>query len=210
MLAMVNMVNAVKAKRIVAFSMSLMALSLLLCPVPVANAAITEHKMRLAQKVLDHPSIILIDYMVAYPLAADRSYASPLQNVMDIASGKKASRSSYGNAPGGTTDIDARVFLALLALADKYGEVEVTSIAGNSHAKNSPHYSGRAIDIRRLGGKMVNRRNVKMKAFREYAIRELGALVVLGPGDPGHDGHIHISFSWGVRKITGNYSTLAK
>jgi hypothetical protein len=207
---MIAVVSVAKAKRVVALSMLLTALLLLLCPAPTANAVITAEKMRIAQEVLDHPQIILIDYMIAYPLDESRNYASPLQNVMDIASGKKASRSNYGNAPGGETDIDIRVLRALLALAEKYGEVEVTSIAGNSHSKRSPHYSGRAVDIRHLGGKMVNRRNVNMKQFREYAIRELGALVVLGPGDPGHAGHIHISFSWGIKLTEDSRSVFLK
>jgi hypothetical protein len=43
-----------------------------------------------------------------------------------------------------------------------------------------------------------------MNVFREYAINELGAQVALGPGDRGHDGHIHISFSWGVRLAPGS------
>ena len=66
-------------------------------------------------------------------------------------------------------------------------------IAGGSHSKNSRHYAGVALDVNVINGKRVSRLHADYQRFMKMA-RDLGATEVLGPGDKGHDGHVHIAW----------------
>jgi zinc D-Ala-D-Ala carboxypeptidase len=60
-------------------------------------------------------------------------------------------------------------------------------------AANSAHYRGKALDVDRIHGIPVNASNPFYTAF-ESACFYYGASLILGPGDPGHDTHIHCAW----------------
>jgi hypothetical protein len=123
--------------------------------------------------------------------------ATPRQEILDIAAGRTARRSSYQNAPGGSTTIDLRLLKALRRLG-QLGSVEVSEIAGGSHAGHSAHYLGKGLDIRAVNGAGVGR-----GARYSWVIdlcRSYGAVQVFSPSyDPygGHGTHVHCGWSTG-------------
>jgi hypothetical protein len=112
-------------------------------------------------------------------------------NVVDVSEGQVARRSSYENAPGGSTTLDVRMLKALRRMGVG-GRVTVSEIAGGSHSRGSLHYSGRAIDVMTVNGAPV-------RAGSSYglvldACRAYGAARIFHPRyDPygGHQGHVH-------------------
>lgn len=145
---------------------------------------------QLAQQVLNHPNILLWQYS---PIASGTSDgADALNNIRDIAVGLSARRSSYGNAPGGTVNLNPRMLQGMLQLADTYN-IRITSIAGGSHSPTSRHYAGVAFDIDKINGTPVNFSNPDYQALMRRC-RALGATEVLGPGDAGHNTHVHCAW----------------
>jgi uncharacterized Zn-binding protein involved in type VI secretion len=121
-----------------------------------------------------------------------RDQANPQQEINDAAAGNPVNRSNYQNAPGGTTGLNQD---ALTQMND-YGkdhDIDVSEIAGGSHSANSRHYSGLGYDVTSIDGQAVNSSNT-MNSDLMDAGRDGGATEVLGPGDPGHDGHIHLAW----------------
>ncbi len=118
--------------------------------------------------------------------------ATPRQNIVDTANGGAASRSSYGNAPGGTVFLDTRMLNGMITLSSSWSYY-VTSIAGASHSATSRHYDGVAVDVGSINGSLVSSSNPYQSAFRSKCA-SLGATEVLGPGDSGHSGHIHCAW----------------
>lgn len=115
--------------------------------------------------------------------------ADARSNIRDTANGGAARRSSYGNAPGGWTYLDARMLRGMLAVANTYS-YRVTAIAGGSHSKGSSHYRGVVFDVDTINGRGVNSSNPYYRSFMA-ACRSAGAVTVLGPGTAGHSTHIH-------------------
>jgi hypothetical protein len=142
----------------------------------------------LAKQILNTPQIVLDTTL---PSGMPPDGADAYANMTETAAGKPATRSSYGTAPGGSTALDPRMLAGLLSMHDKYGwDVEVSCIAGGEHAKNSRHYAGLAVDIWKINGEPVSASHPLYKHVMA-ALREQGATEVLGPGDPGHAGHVH-------------------
>ena len=76
--------------------------------------------------------------------------ATARDNIVDTAAGRPAKRSSYGDAPGGTTPLDARMLQALVSIysAGYTSMCPVTAIAGSEHSSDrSAHYTGKAFDL---------------------------------------------------------------
>ncbi|MDQ1713473.1 MAG: trimeric autotransporter adhesin [Frankiaceae bacterium] len=120
-----------------------------------------------------------------------RDLATARQNVVDVAAGRLARRSSYQNAPGGYTSIDIRLLRAIRAMGAA-GTVTVSEIAGGSHAPGSMHYSGHGLDINWVNGAHVGRGAAYGMAIN--ACRANGAVRVFSPSyDPygGHGNHVH-------------------
>ena len=105
-------------------------------------------RQKYAKQILNNSKIVLAK---AHPSGV-RDNAFAYNNVLDTANGKAASRSSYGNAPGGSVYLDADLLKIILDLQAKYGTVYVSEICGASHSKNSLHYRGIAVDITNVGG----------------------------------------------------------
>lgn len=146
-------------------------------------------RQALAQEILRHDRISLADFHVS----GRRDKATALDNVRHTARGAKASRSSYGNAPGGFTQLDNRMLAGMIKLADEGYGIRVTEIAGGSHSPKSRHYTGVAFDLDYINGTKVGWGNPYYRQFMKRC-RRLGATEVLGPGDRGHNTHVHVAW----------------
>jgi hypothetical protein len=118
--------------------------------------------------------------------------ANAKQNILDTSAGQAARRSAYGNAPGGTVFLQARLLEGMLALAEGFS-FHVAELCGGSHSGNSRHYAGVAADINAINGRHVDADHPNVREFKQ-ACRNLGATEVLGPGDPGHSTHVHTAW----------------
>lgn len=105
------------------------------------------------------------------------------QNILNTAEGRPAYTSVRGEGGGGQTNLDSRMLAGILA-ASQVSPVTVTFVAGGDHSDNSLHYDGKAFDAG-LSGKWPD-----MLA----ACKAAGAREILGPGDSGHDTHIHCAW----------------
>lgn len=133
--------------------------------------------------------------LAAVHVGGIRDLAHPRQNGADLAAGRPAHRSSYGNAPGGYTSVDIRVLRAIRAMGAR-GSVTVSEIVGGDHARGSKHFSGRAVDISWVNGRHVGPGSGFQRAVD--ACRAHGANVIFSPAyDPygGHHNHVHCQ--WG-------------
>jgi len=111
------------------------------------------------------------------------------QNIADTAAVLPAKRSSYDGAPGGTVPLGAALLDGMLAFAGDFS-FRVSEIAGGSHSPTARHYVGLAFDIDQLNGNAVNADNPDVSSVKQ-SLRSFGATEVLGPGDPGHNTHVH-------------------
>lgn len=80
---------------------------------------------------------------------------------------------------------------ALLNIANSGWTFQVNELAGGSHSAGSKHYYGRAVDVQ-VGSGTVTRGYADL--FMQKCRNE-GATVVLGPGNPGHNNHVHCQWS---------------
>lgn len=131
--------------------------------------------------------------------------ATPDENIQDIVEGGDPDRSAYDGGPGGEVAMSQVVLDSLNALtAAPYGfSVRVSEITGGKHSggkkevdkgKGSKHYYGEAFDIDMINGKVANAANPDTAKLMK-ACRALGATLVLGPGSPGHDTHVHAEWT---------------
>ncbi len=155
-------------------------------------------RQELANKVINHPNIGLSKLHTN----GIKDAATPYLNVVDFGLGKPAKLSSYGRAPGGSTEISEVLLQVMLALAHRGFKFRVTEIAGGQHSYSSRHYLGLAFDINELNNRPVNNRNPYYKRFMALC-RKLGATEVLGPGDADHSNHIHLAWP---RSLVQQYS----
>jgi zinc D-Ala-D-Ala carboxypeptidase len=70
----------------------------------------------LAQQILENNSITL----ATTHISGVNDSATARQNIIDMADGQSASRSSYGNAPGGTVTLKINLLQMILNLAQTY------------------------------------------------------------------------------------------
>lgn len=153
------------------------------------EAQITE-RQDLAQQIRNRPAINLIDFHVS---GNYEPRSTAFQNVKDTAQGERAWRSYWGHYPNSRVYLTARMLRGMLKLRTVKGySFRVTAIAGGRHSSTSRHYAGLAFDVDRVNGGPVNSSNPRW-GFRQ-ACRDLGATEVLGPGDPGHDTHLHCAW----------------
>lgn len=120
-----------------------------------------------------------------------RDNADAKQNIDDTAAGRDAATSRYGDAGGRRVEIKLPVLRGMWSLQKKY-TFTVTEIAGGDHSSGSNHYAGRAIDVSNINGRGVGA-GAPHAGFMATC-RSLGANEVLGPGDPGHDTHVHCAW----------------
>jgi len=98
--------------------------------------------------------------------------ATAQHNIEDAAAGRKVSLSNYGNAPGGTVDLNPKLLEGLYILSLKY-KFTVSELAGASHSVGSEHYKGNSVDINWLNDIHVGATHPDAKAFIKDA-KKLG------------------------------------
>ena len=159
------------------------------CSVSNGSRRSLSNRQQLATALLASDKVVFANYHVS----GRRDNATALDNIQQTAAGLPASRSYYGRAPGGTTQLHPQMLAAMKKMVDEGYSFNVTSIAGSSHSSRSRHYLGVAFDVNYING-------VKVKAGAPYwrdFIRKceaMGATETLGPGDPAHSGHIHLAW----------------
>lgn len=153
-----------------------------------ATDAIPPTAAQLAQRILANPRI----KVGTQHLSRVRDNATADKQLAATAQGQKASRSSYGHAPGGCVALDRRMLAGMLSLAETYS-FHVAEIAGGSHCTDSRHYAGVAFDVLRINGAAISAAHPHWRAFIQKA-RSLGATETLGPGVAGHATHIHLGW----------------
>ncbi|MGW4064229.1 hypothetical protein ACWEGE_38475 [Amycolatopsis sp. NPDC004747] len=119
--------------------------------------------------------------------------ATALKEINQAASGLAAQRSSYGTAPGGSVCLKESMLKGLYFVGSAY-RLSISEIAGGSHTAGSAHYDGRAFDISVINGVTVDSGNAYYRDVMQ-SCRNNGASLVLGPGDAGHDTHLHCQWS---------------
>ncbi|MFF4846281.1 hypothetical protein [Streptomyces collinus] len=118
--------------------------------------------------------------------------ATANKDINQAASGLPARRSSYGTAPGGSVCLNTSMLTGLYNMTAAY-RLSISEIAGGSHTAGSRHYAGTAFDVASIGGRIADGANPQTEAVMS-SCRRAGAVEVLGPGDPGHDTHVHCAW----------------
>ncbi|MFD4789885.1 hypothetical protein ACFWN1_23085 [Streptomyces sp. NPDC058459] len=118
--------------------------------------------------------------------------ATANKDINQAASGLAARRSSYGTAPGGSVCLNTAMLTGLYNMTAAY-RLSISEIAGGSHTAGSRHYAGKAFDVATIGGRIADASNPQFRDLMA-SCRKAGAVEVLGPGDAGHDTHVHCAW----------------
>jgi hypothetical protein len=151
---------------------------------------------QLARQIINSGRVSFLTYHTSECGKGDGADAN--SNINDAANGRAVRRSSYDcsssypAAPGGSVHLNDRMLNGMLNLGQSY-TFRVTEIAGGQHSGNSRHYAGVAFDVDLINGQRVTSSNGYYRAFMQRC-RDLGATEVLGPGDSGHDTHVHCAW----------------
>lgn len=135
-----------------------------------AAGSIGIQDIALAKKILSNPNIVLAK---SHPggktdgiyCTGKIDHATAYCNIVELANGQKAARSSYfdpsqGHAgPGGSTTVQPLLLQIILAAASSGHKVGVNEIAGGVHTTHVAHYSGHAVDFSTFNGQQVTGRN---------------------------------------------------
>jgi zinc D-Ala-D-Ala carboxypeptidase len=147
-----------------------------------AQLTLTAH---MALRILETARITL----ATSHISGENDKATVRQNIFDTADGQAAARSAYGTAPGGTVRLEAPVLNLLLVIEESHS-CSINELAGGSHSSNSRHYLGVALDVGDVDGSGVSATNPEVSPVMQLC-HDLGCTELLGPGDRGHDNHIH-------------------
>lgn len=155
------------------------------------NFNFEKEQSNLARKLMNSGRIT---FGTLHPAPPDPKYKDDLanadDNIRDAANGNLVYTSEYGHAKGRLVLLSPRLLVMLDDLTDNY-TIGISELAGARHSENSRHYSGIAVDITTINGIPVSHNNIHCKGLMTKA-KELGATEVLGPGDKGHNGHVHL------------------
>lgn len=114
------------------------------------------------------------------------------QNIQDTSDGNAARTSPWSDVGVKKVNLSADMLAGLVSIGKDH-PVRVTTIAGGDHSASSYHYAGTAVDIDRIDGSDVKAGNPKVDTLKA-ACQKLGAVEILGPGDPAHDTHVHCAW----------------
>jgi hypothetical protein len=143
----------------------------------------------LARKILADKGIALLKSHVA---GQNDPNSTARRNIRDTSKGKAARTSPWSDVGVTKVKLDKDMLKGMVKLGKKY-DYRVTAIVGGDHTPGSFHYSGTAFDIDRIDGRPVSAGNSQV-ARVEAMCRNLGAVEILGPGDEGHDSHVHCAW----------------
>ena len=138
--------------------------------VDAAGGSIVTQDIALAKKILSNPNIVLAKTHLGGK--TDKIYctgkidhATAYCNIIELANGQKAARSSYYDSsvgqsgPGGSTTVQPLLLQIILAAAASGHQVGVSEIAGGVHGTHVAHYSGHAVDFGMFNGQHLMGRN---------------------------------------------------
>jgi zinc D-Ala-D-Ala carboxypeptidase len=148
----------------------------------------TVQRAMLAIQIIVNPNITLATGHVS----GVKDNADATDDVVQSIFLMRAHRSCYENAPCGDVGLSLDLMRGMIELAKVY-QYEISEIAGGSHSKGSRHYAGVAMDVTKINGLPVSSKNKLVAPFMRKC-KSLGATEVLGPGAPGHSGHVHAAW----------------
>ncbi|MFF0561480.1 peptidoglycan-binding protein [Streptomyces sp. NPDC004266] len=115
------------------------------------------------------------------------------RNIHDMAQGIGAATSTNSHVGFKRVQLDPRMLKALITLHDKHHyRLQISEFVGGSHSKNSRHYRGLSFDANFINGIHVGSGAPHKQVMK--LCRDLGATEVLGPGNKGHNTHIHCAW----------------
>lgn len=158
---------------------------------PIADNAVIQGPPRkdLARQILDDKGIALLNSHVG---GQNDPNSTARRNIKDTSKGKAARTSPWSDVGVKKVKLDQNMLKGMVKLGKKYN-YRVTAIAGGDHEPTSFHYSGTAFDIDRIDGRPVSASNSNVAKVKATCAN-LGAVEVLGPGDDGHDSHVHCAW----------------
>ena len=157
-----------------------------------SRAAVPCDRTELADKIKDNSRIYL---STSHPSGISDPGSTARQNILDTSDGKKARTSGYSDV--GTTYVwlHPNMLDCMDKLEGVYGySYSVSEIAGGDHSAGSYHYAGTAFDVYTINGIGVSSSNPYWSTFNQRC-RDMGSIESLGPGDAGHDTHVHNAWS---------------
>ena len=138
----------------------------------------------LAMKILSTPTILLAK---SHPggktdgiyCTGKIDHATAYCNIVELANGQKAARSSYydpsvgQSGPGGPITVQPLLLQIILAAAAAGHTVGVSEIAGGVHGTHVAHYSGHAVDFSTFQGQQMTGRNQPSIEFIQTILSHL-------------------------------------
>ena len=141
-------------------------------------------EIALAKKILSTPHILLAK---SHPggktdgiyCIGKIDHATAYCNIIELANGQKAARSSYydpsvgQSGPGGSTTVQPLLLQIMLAATTSGHTVGVSEIAGGVHGTHVAHYSGHAVDFSTFNGQQMTGRNQPSIEFIQTILSHL-------------------------------------
>lgn len=135
-----------------------------------AAGTIGTQDIALAKSILSNPNIVLAKSHLtgktdSVYCTGKVDHATAYCNIIELANGQKAARSSYydpshgQSGPGGSTPVPSLVLQIILAAAASGHQVGVMEIAGGVHPAHPTHYTGHAVDFSTFNGQKLTGRN---------------------------------------------------
>lgn len=96
---------------------------------------------------------------------------------------------------GNVVNLSTKMLQEVVNLSNSFGTLRISSFAGCCHGSTSYHYAGRAVDISAIDGRFVIERGLDADVQRLISLCDAsGAVESIGPGEPGHDDHVHCAW----------------
>jgi hypothetical protein len=143
----------------------------------------------LARQIQGDNGISLLDSHVG---GQNHPESTARQNIADTADGGAASTSPWSDVGVTKVNLSTALLQGMVDIGQQH-DYRVTTIAGGDHSSTSFHYAGTAFDVDQIDGEAVGAGNPKVDQLMA-ACTDLGAVEVLGPGDAGHDTHVHCAW----------------
>jgi hypothetical protein len=173
-------------------ALAAMAIGMALC---VQSASAQAGRQQLGIDIRDNPKITELTYHVS---GISDPASTARQVILDTAACKAGTTSAYSDVGVTHPWIHTGALTCMKTLAVTYGYTyRVTEICGGDHSSGSYHYAGTAFDVDLINGVGVSSSNPYWTTFNQRC-RNMGSIESLGPGDAGHDTHVHNAWPSGT------------
>ncbi len=120
------------------------------------------------------------------------------ENIVDTAACRTAQTSAYSDVGVTSVWLHSTMLSSMREMREVFGYTyRVSEIAGGDHSSTSYHYRGTAYDVYVINGVGVSASSSNWRTFNQRNI-DNGAIETLGPGDAGHDTHVHNAWPSGT------------